>query len=61
MTKLSRTVIACISAMIMLAGAASIAGADTVPLIDDPLHGHCLAGCIDNGTNTPIIGPTNGL
>jgi hypothetical protein len=33
------------------------ARADT---IDDPLHGHCLAGCIDNGTNTPIIGPTNG-
>jgi hypothetical protein len=34
---------------------------DTVPLIDDPLHGHCLAGCTSNGTNTPIIGATNGL
>jgi len=36
------------------------ARADTVP-IDDPLHGHCLAGCISNGTNTPIIGPTDGF
>jgi hypothetical protein len=35
------------------------ARADTIP-IDDPLHGHWLAGCISNGTNTPIIGPTNG-
>jgi hypothetical protein len=26
--------------------------ADT--LIDDPLHGFCAAGCVDNGTNTPI-------
>jgi hypothetical protein len=61
MTKLSRALIACISATMMLPGVASIAGADTVPLIDDPLHGHCSAGCIDNGTNTPIIGPTNGF
>jgi hypothetical protein len=42
----------------MLLGVAPLARADT---IDDPLHGHCLAGCISNGTNTPIIGPTNGL
>src|SRR5262249_26904337 len=61
MTKLSRAVIACISATMMLLGVASIARADTVPLIDDPLHGHCLAGCVSNGTNTPIIGPTSGL
>jgi hypothetical protein len=61
MTKLSRAVSACISAIIMLSGVAPIAGADTLPLIDDPLHGHCLAECISNGTNTPIIGPTNGL
>ena len=54
MTKLSRAVIACISATMMLLGVAPIAGADTVPLIDDPLHGHCLAGCTSNGTNTPI-------
>jgi hypothetical protein len=47
MTKLSRAVIACISATIMWPGAASIARADTV-------HGHCLAGCTSNGTNTPI-------
>ena len=38
----------------MLLGVAPIARADTVPLIDDPLHGHCLAGCTSNGTNTPI-------
>jgi hypothetical protein len=30
------------------------ARADT---ISDPLLGHCLAGCADNGTNTPISGP----
>ena len=54
MTKLSRAVIACISATMMLLGVAPIARADTVPLIDDPLHGHCLAGCTSNGTNTPI-------
>jgi hypothetical protein len=42
----------------MLLGVAPLARADT---IDDPLHGHCLAGCISNGTNTPIIGPTNGF
>src|SRR6478735_274509 len=58
MTRLSLAVIACISATMMLLGVALIARADT---IDDPLHGHCLAGCIDNGTNTPIIGPTNGF
>jgi hypothetical protein len=23
-------------------------------LIEDPLHGFCAAGCVDNGTNTPI-------
>ena len=40
-------VIACISATIMWPGAASIARADTV-------HGHCLAGCTSNDTNTPI-------
>jgi hypothetical protein len=62
MTNLARAVIvACISATMMLLGVAPIARAETVPLIDDPLHGHCLAGCIDNGTNTPIIGPTNGF
>ena len=54
MTKLSRAVIACISATMMLLGVAPMARADTVPLIDDPLHGHCLAGCTSNGTNTPI-------
>src|SRR5262245_36886511 len=58
MTKLSRAVIACISATMMLQGvAAPIARADTVPLIDDPLHGHCLAGCTLNSfdaPNTPI-------
>ena len=58
MTKLSGTVLACISATMMLLGVAPIAGAD---VIDDPSHGHCLAGCISNGTNTPIIGPTNGF
>src|SRR5262245_56495611 len=52
--KVSRAVIACISATMMLLGVAPIARADTVPLIDDPLHGHCLAGCTSNGTNTPI-------
>ena len=56
--KLSRAIIACISATMMLLGVGPIAQADT---IDDPLHGHCLAGCSSNGTNTPIIGPTNGL
>jgi hypothetical protein len=25
--------------------------------VADPLLGHCLAGCADNGTNTPISGP----
>ena len=59
MTKLSRPVIASISATMMLLGGAPIARADT--LIDDPLHGHCLAGCVDNGTTTPIIGSTNGF
>ena len=54
MTKLSRAVIACISATMMLLGVAPMARADTLPLIDDPLHGHCLAGCTSNGTNTPI-------
>ena len=58
MTKLSRAAIACISATMMLQGvAAPIARADTVPLIDDPLHGHCLAGCTLNSfdsPNTPI-------
>ena len=53
MTKLSRAVIACISATMMLIGVAPIARADKL-LIDDPLHGHCLAGCTSNGTNTPI-------
>jgi len=41
----------------MLLGVAPIARADTVPLIDDPLHGHCLAGCTLNSfdsPNTPI-------
>jgi hypothetical protein len=47
MMKLFRAVIACISATMMWPGAASIARADTV-------HGHCLAGCTSNGTNTPI-------
>jgi hypothetical protein len=47
--------------MMMLLGVGSIARTDEVLPIDDPLHGHCLAGCISNGTNTPIIGPTNGL
>ena len=47
MTKLPRAVIACISATIMWPGAASIARADT-------MHGHCLAGCTNNGTNTPL-------
>jgi hypothetical protein len=61
MTKLSRGVSACISSIIILLGIASVARADTLPLIDDPLHGYCLAGCTSNGTNTPIIGPTNGL
>src|SRR6516162_1020822 len=58
MTKLSRAAIACISATMMLQGvAAPIARADTVPLIGDPLHGHCLAGCTLNSfdsPNTPI-------
>jgi hypothetical protein len=36
-------------------------GSGRADTIDDPLHGHCLAGCIDNGTNTPIIGATNEL
>ena len=36
-------------------------GSGRADTIDDPLHGHCLAGCISNGTNTPIIGPTNGF
>jgi len=45
MTRLAWTVIVgCISAT-FLSGAAPIARAATV-LIDDPLHGHCLAGCI---------------
>ena len=38
----------------MLLGVAPMARADTLPLIDDPLHGHCLADCTSNGTNTPI-------
>ena len=58
MTQRSRAVIACISATMMLQGvAAPIARADTVPLIDDPLHGHCLADCTLNSfdsPNTPI-------
>jgi len=61
MTMLSRRISVCISAITILLGIASVAGADTVPLIDDPLHGHCLAGRTSNGTNTPIIGATNGL
>ena len=55
MTKLSRAAIACISATMMLQGvAAPIARADTVPLIGDPLHGHCLAGCTLNSFDSPI-------
>ena len=54
MTKLSRAVIACMSATMMLLGVPPIARADRVPLFNDPLHGHCLAGCTSNGTNTPI-------
>src|SRR5436190_7325000 len=54
MAKLSGAVVASISAAVMLLGVAFIARADTVPLSDDPLHGHCLAGCASNGINTPI-------
>ena len=57
MTKLSRVVVACTSAITILLSVARVAPADTLPLIDDPLHGHCLAGCVVNGSNTPIIGP----
>jgi hypothetical protein len=32
----------------------SIVGARADTVIEDPLHGFCAAGCIDNGTNTPI-------
>jgi hypothetical protein len=53
MTKLSRAAVICISATLMLTGAGSIARADTITM-DDPLNGHCLAGCTSNGTNTPI-------
>lgn len=38
------------TALVLCAGAAQ---ADTTNL-NDPLHGQCLAGCTDNGTNTPI-------
>ena len=54
MAKISGTVVTSISAAVMLLGVAFIARADTVPLSDDPLHGHCLAGCTSNGINTPI-------
>jgi hypothetical protein len=39
MMKASRAAVACISATMMLTGAASIARADEVLPIDDPLHG----------------------
>jgi hypothetical protein len=29
-------------------------------VLDDPLHGYCL-GCVDNGTNTPLIQPLGGV
>ena len=30
------------------------ARADTIdPTLDDPLHGYCSVGCVDNGTNSP--------
>jgi hypothetical protein len=30
------------------------ASAQTTTVLEDPLHGFCAAGCVDNGTNTPI-------
>jgi PEP-CTERM motif len=36
-----------------IAAYAMPASAQVVPL-DDPLHGFCAAGCVDNNTNTPI-------
>jgi hypothetical protein len=44
-----------ITALLLLAGAGLSAKADTLPLLDDPLHGYCggAGQCIDNGTNSP--------
>jgi hypothetical protein len=47
------TVLALFAVCLISSGSAR---ADTVS-IADPLLGHCLAGCADNGTNTSISGP----
>jgi hypothetical protein len=53
-----------LSIVALLAAAALTPAKAQVTQLDDPLHGDCLAGCVDNGTNTPIVtngGPVTGF
>jgi len=42
------------TAMALAALAYAVPASAQVVALDDPLHGFCAAGCVDNGTNTPI-------
>jgi hypothetical protein len=52
MRSIGRVELAVYGTALWLAMLSGSAFADTVPL-DDPLHGYCAVGCIDNGTNSP--------
>src|SRR6516165_12695465 len=56
MTQLSRAVIACISAIMILPDAASIAGADTFTQYHDLLHLHISKRCKQKKTRSPKEG-----
>ena len=52
MRSVQRLQLAVLGSALSLAMLGGAAFADIVPL-DDPLHGYCAVGCIDNGTNSP--------
>jgi hypothetical protein len=58
MRSVRRVQLAVLGSALSLAMLGGAAFADIVPL-DDPLHGYCAVGCIDNGTNSPTQNPTN--
>jgi hypothetical protein len=59
MTSVRRLQLAVYGSALSLAMLSGPAFADTIT--DDPLHGYCAVGCIDNGTNSPTTQnpPTN--
>src|SRR5262249_2920717 len=51
MTKMKKTLLAPLAVAGFVAATTNVGHA---VILDDPLHGVC-AGCIDNGTNTPLV------